>query len=93
LSAADVATLAIATSSPATEIYRSVNGGTTWTTPLTLDDGGEGRGDFGFTTSTNGFAIHAPIGRFQSATSVPSVGTGTMYITRDAGVSWSEVTF
>jgi photosystem II stability/assembly factor-like uncharacterized protein len=93
LSAATVATLAIATSSGATEIYRSTNGGATWTTPLSLDDGGEGWGDFGFTDSTHGFAIHAPIGRYQTGTGAPSVDTGTMYITSDAGATWSAVAF
>jgi len=94
LSAATVSTLAIATSSAATGIYRSVNGGDTWTTPLSLNDGGEGWGDFGFTDSTHGFAIHAPIGRYQTAgTGATSVDTGTMYITSDAGATWSAVAF
>jgi hypothetical protein len=94
LSAADVATLAIATSSANTLIYRSVNGGDTWTVPLSLIDGGEGWGDFGFTTSTNGFAVHAPVGRYQSAVSASTTtNTGTMYITSNAGATWSLVVF
>jgi len=94
LSAATVSTLAIATSSAATWIYRSVNGGATWTTPLSLDDGGEGWGGFGFTDSTHGFAVHAPVGRYQTAgTGATSVDTGTMYITSDAGTTWSAVAF
>jgi hypothetical protein len=94
LSVATVSTLAIATSSAATWIYRSVNGGATWTTPLSLDDGGEGWGDFGFTDSTHGFAVHAPVGRYQTAgTGATSVDTGTMYITSDAGATWSAVAF
>jgi hypothetical protein len=94
LSAADVSTLAIATSSAATQIYRSVNGGATWTTPLFLDDGGEGWGDFGFTDDTHGFAIHAPIGRYQNlAPNTTSAGTGTLYITSNAGATWYPVVF
>jgi photosystem II stability/assembly factor-like uncharacterized protein len=94
LSAATVSTLAIATSSAATEIYRSVNGGATWTTPLSLDDGGDGWGDFGFTDSTHGFAVHAPIGRYQTiSTGATSADTGTFYITSDAGATWSAVAF
>ena len=94
LSAATVSILAIATSSAATEIYRSVNGGATWTTPLLLDDGGEGWGDFGFTDSTHGFAVHAPIGRYQTAgTGATSADTGTFYVTSDAGATWSAVAF
>lgn len=94
MSAATVSTLAIATSSAATEIYRSVNGGATWTTPLSLDDGGDGWGDFGFTDSTHGFAVHAPIGRYQTiSTGATSADTGTFYITSDAGATWSAVAF
>jgi hypothetical protein len=93
LSAASVGTLAIATSSADTSIYRSVNGGATWTTPLALNDGGEGWGDFGFTTSTHGFAIHAPVGRYQTSTGATTENIGTMYITSDAGATWSVVTF
>ena len=93
LSAATVSILAIATSSGATEIYRSMNGGATWTTALSLDDGGEGWGRLGFTDSTHGFAIHAPIGRYQTGTGAPSADTGTMYSTSDAGVTWSAVLF
>ena len=94
LSAANVSTLAIATSSAVTQIYRSVNGGATWTTPLSLDDGGEGWGDFGFTDSTHGFAVHAPIGRYQTVSAgATSADTGTFYITSDAGATWSAVAF
>ncbi len=94
LSAANVTTLAIATSSAVTQIYRSVNGGATWTTPLSLDDGGEGWGDFGFTDGTHGFAVHAPIGRYQTvSTGLTSTDMGTFYITSDAGATWSEVAF
>jgi photosystem II stability/assembly factor-like uncharacterized protein len=91
LSAATVSTLAIATSSAITQIYRSVNGGATWTTPLSLADGGEGWGDFGFTDSTRGFAVHAPIGRYQNTTGATSADTGTLYITSDGGATWSAV--
>lgn len=93
LSAATVSTLAIATSSGDTSIYRSVNGGATWTTPLALNDGGEGWGDFGFTDSTHGFAIHAPVGRYQTGKGATTVSIGTMYITSDAGATWSVVAF
>ncbi len=93
LSAATVGTLAIATSSAATWIYRTLNGGATWTTPLSLNDGGEGWGDFGFTDSTHGFAVHAPIGRYQNTAGATSTDTGTFYITSNAGATWSAVVF
>jgi photosystem II stability/assembly factor-like uncharacterized protein len=95
LSAANVSTLAIATSSGASEVYRSVDGGATWTTPLSLSDGGEGWGDFGFTDSANGLAIHAPIGRYQtvSAGSPTPTGTGSLYLTSNGGATWSPVVF
>jgi photosystem II stability/assembly factor-like uncharacterized protein len=95
LSAASVSTLAIATSSGASEVYRSVDGGATWTTPLSLADGGEGWGDFGFTDSTHGLAVHAPIGRYQTVSpgAPASTGTGSLYLTSNAGATWSVVVF
>ena len=72
----------IATSSGATWIYASSNGGQTWQTVLTLRDGGAGLTDFGFTTATQGVAVE---GR-------PDIGSH-LYMTRDSGRSWSRARF
>jgi photosystem II stability/assembly factor-like uncharacterized protein len=72
----------IATSSGATWIYASSNGGRTWQTVLTLPDGGAGWSDFGFTTATQGVAVE---GR-------PDIGSH-LYMTRDNGRSWSRARF
>ena len=72
----------IATSSGATWIYASSNGGQTWQTVLTLLDGGAGLTDFGFTTATQGVAVE---GR-------PDIGSH-LYMTRDSGRSWSRARF
>ena len=90
LSAADVGTLAIATSSAAAEIYRTVNGGATWTTVLQLNDGGVGWGDFGFTDSAHGLAVHDPANRSQSTGTGPStLNPGTLFLTSNGGLTWT----
>ncbi len=72
----------VASSSAATWIYVSTDGGRHWRTSLFLDDGGKGWSDFGFTTATQGVAID---GR-------PFNGSH-LYITRNAGTSWHKVRF
>jgi hypothetical protein len=74
--------LLIATSSGATWIYASSDGGQTWQTALTLSDGGAGLTDFGFTTATQGVAVE---GR-------PDFGSH-LYMTKDSGQSWVRVRF
>jgi hypothetical protein len=90
LSAATVSTLAIATSSGASDIYLSTNGGAGWQTVLSVDDGGAGWGDFGFRNASDGFAVHAPISR-SGSDGLP--GVGTLYRTTNGGVTWSLTTF
>jgi photosystem II stability/assembly factor-like uncharacterized protein len=75
----------LATSSAATMLYVSGDGGRTWTTALYLRDGGLGWSDFGFTTPTQGAAIEHPAN--------PASGTSTMYMTWDAGQTWHQITF
>jgi hypothetical protein len=76
----------LATSSSATWLDVSGDGGTTWSTALTIDDGGVGWSDFGFTTPTQGVAIEGYPGS-------PYNGTSTMYMTWDAGQTWHQITF
>lgn len=72
----------IATSSGATWLDVSGNGGRTWSQALRLLDGGLGWSDFGFTTPTQGAAIEGS----------PAQGS-RMYLTWDAGLAWHPVTF
>jgi photosystem II stability/assembly factor-like uncharacterized protein len=76
----------LATSSAATWLDVSGDGGTTWNTALTINDGGLGWSDFGFTTPTQGVAIEGHPGN-------PVNGTSTMYMTLDAGQTWHQITF
>lgn len=75
----------LATSSAATWLDVSSDGGHTWSTALYLHDGGLGWSDFGFTTPSQGVAIEHP--------GNPASGTSTMYMTWDAGQTWHEITF
>ncbi|MDQ6617298.1 MAG: hypothetical protein M3083_21770 [Actinomycetota bacterium] len=72
----------LASSSAASLIYRSSDGGRTWPSPVTYLDGGLGFGDFGFTTPTQGVAIHGP-----------AHDSAQLIISRDGGATWNPVTF
>jgi hypothetical protein len=72
----------LATSSAATWLDVSRDGGRTWNTALTIDDGGLGWSDFGFTTPVQGVAIEGNA-RYGSH----------MYMTWDAGQTWHPITF
>jgi hypothetical protein len=76
----------LATFSAATWLDVSGDGGTTWSTALTIQDGGVGWSDFGFTTPTQGVAIEGYPGN-------PANGTSTMYMTWDAGQTWHQITY
>jgi photosystem II stability/assembly factor-like uncharacterized protein len=74
--------LFIATSSGATWLYVTGDGGHTWGEALRLVDGGLGWSDFGFTTRCQGVAIEGN----------PVQGS-RMYMTWDAGRTWRKITF
>jgi hypothetical protein len=75
--------LFIATSSGATWTYVSTDGGRRWRDgSLSLDDGGLGLYDFGFTTTRQGVAVEG----------TPHFGS-KLWITRDAGRHWHQVHF
>ena len=74
--------LSVVASSGGSEIDTSFDNGQTWTTPLDLGDGGLGFTDVGFTTATQGVAIH---GQPQYP------GSLQLFMTRDGGHQWAPV--
>jgi len=70
-------------------IWASSNGGRTWAISLNLGGAGNGQWyDFGFTTATQGVAVHV--------TTVPGTSRivpGDLYMTRNSGHSWFRVLF
>jgi photosystem II stability/assembly factor-like uncharacterized protein len=78
--------IVIATYSAASLLYHSTDGGHTWSTVVTEDDGGAGWNDLGFTTATDGVVVHAP--------PVPGQKRpGQLLLTDDGGLTWHTVSF
>jgi photosystem II stability/assembly factor-like uncharacterized protein len=73
----------VASASGATFIYASTDGGRHWRTAKSLDDGGLGWNDFGFTTATQGVAVEG----------TSAFGTTHLWLTRNAGRTWQTVKF
>lgn len=84
LAATASGTLVVAAASGASELYRSVDGGATWTTAETYGDGGAGFNDLGFTTATQGVAIHGLPGP-------PAAFASQLLMTTDGGATWKVV--
>jgi hypothetical protein len=84
LAATSAGTLVVSAASGASWLYRSTDGGATWTTAETFDDGGIGFNDLGFTTSTQGVVIHGVPGP-------PTNVASQLLMTTDGGASWSAV--
>jgi hypothetical protein len=83
IAAASTAVVAVPAASGASYVYRSGDGGRTWTTPLSQGDGGVGYFDVGFTTATQGVAVYGN----------PAQGSSSLLMTHDAGATWKPVTF
>jgi len=83
LAATSSGTLVVSAASAATELYRSTDGGISWST-LTFNDGGIGFNDLGFTTSTQGVVIHGQPGP-------PTDYASQLLMTDDAGATWHAV--
>jgi hypothetical protein len=73
----------VASASAASFIYVSTDGGRHWRTAKTLDDGGLGWNDFGFTTPSQGVAVEG----------TSALGSTHLWLTRNAGRSWGTVRF
>ena len=63
-------------------LYRSTDGGATWTTAETYGDGGIGFNDLGFTTATQGVVIHGLPGP-------PADFASQLLMTTDGGATWA----
>jgi photosystem II stability/assembly factor-like uncharacterized protein len=84
IAAASASVVAVSAQSGASWIYRSADAGRTWNSAFEKGDGGLGIEDLGFTTSSQGVAIYGTPGNGN-----PSL----LLMTRDAGATWSPVTF
>lgn len=80
--AASPTSVSVVASSGASEIDSSFDNGRTWTAPLAMGDGGLGFLDVGFTTATQGVAIHGQ---------VDYPGSLELFMTRDGGHHWAAV--
>jgi len=81
--------IVIATASAASWLYLSTDGGGHWSTPLSFFDGGEGWGDLGFTTASDGVVIHGPAQTDGGNVNFP----GQVALTSDGGRTWQTSTF
>jgi hypothetical protein len=75
-------TLIVSAASGASLLYRSTDAGATWTTAETYGDGGIGFNDLGFTTATQGVAIHGLPGP-------PADVASQLLMTTDGGATWT----
>jgi photosystem II stability/assembly factor-like uncharacterized protein len=77
--------LAMSSQSDGSFIYVNNTGGTTWTMPVGIGDGGLGWNDIVYTTGKVAWVVYAPAGGFEPQ--------GTLYVTRDAGNTWAPAPF
>ncbi len=89
LAAATPGDLTLSTASAASWLYRSGDGGITWQTVRTEDDGGAGWADLGFTTILDGAVVHGPADSDGNSDHRP----GQLLLSSDAGASWQVVRF
>jgi photosystem II stability/assembly factor-like uncharacterized protein len=89
LAATTAGQLAIATESAASWLFFSPDAGASWQVVNQQDDGGAGWTDLGFTTATDGVAVHGPADSDGNSTQRP----GQLFLTDDAGATWYRVSF
>ncbi|MBO0832932.1 MAG: hypothetical protein J2P29_13285, partial [Actinobacteria bacterium] len=85
LAAAGSAQLVIATASAVSWVYYSGDGAAHWQSAVTVNDGGQGWADLGFTTPTDGVVIEGP--------ALGSGRAGRLLFTGDGGQTWQPVSF
>ncbi len=78
--------LLLATASAASWIYRSSDGGATWSTAAFYDDGGVGFTDFGCTTATQCVAVHG-----QPRAQSQALGPDALIMSTNGGMTWHDV--
>jgi hypothetical protein len=83
LAAAPNGTLVVSCYSGASYIYRNA-GAQSWTTSVSLGDGGQGWNDIVFTTNKVGFVVHGPAAMNQFE-------PGELWGTIDGGLTWAPV--
>ncbi|HUY53622.1 MAG TPA: hypothetical protein VMV23_00495 [Candidatus Nanopelagicaceae bacterium] len=81
--------LLLATASAASWIYRSTDGGATWTTATVYDDGGAGFTDFGCTTATQCVAVR---GQPATQTQAQYQSANALIMSSNGGLTWHQVT-
>jgi photosystem II stability/assembly factor-like uncharacterized protein len=86
ISAGSDSSIVIATYSAASFLYRSTDGGRTWTTTKREYDGGVGWSDLGFTTSSDAVVVHGPA-------LAGSQRPGKVLLSDDGGLTWQPATF
>jgi photosystem II stability/assembly factor-like uncharacterized protein len=86
ISAGSESSIVVATYSGASWLYRSTDGGHTWRTALTEDDGGAGWNDLGFTTATDAVVVHGPA-------LAGSRRPGKVLLSSDGGQTWHAAGF
>ena len=79
----------VAAASGASWLYYSADGGARWSIAYKAGDGGTGFNDLGFTTTTDGVAVHGPVYNDGNPYGMP----GQLLLTSDGGQSWTTVQF
>jgi hypothetical protein len=77
--------LAMSSQSDGSFIYVNNTGGTSWTMPVGIGDGGLGWNDIVYTRAKVAWVVYAPANGFMPE--------GVLYVTRDAGNTWSPSPF
>jgi hypothetical protein len=84
LAASKSGNLAVASSSDGSFVYiNDTKGGTTWTMPVGIGDGGTGWGDIQYVSNTTAWLVYAPADGFSPQ--------DTLLVTHNAGQSWQQV--